>query len=134
MTTMTVQEQTDQISLTQSAAQAVTDLLSKRNLQDYSLRVFIQGGGCSGYQYGMALDNRVRDTDLVLEQHGVKVLIDEVSIQYMKGATVDYVDEVMGSGFKVTNPNAISTCGCGQSSKTSEGESDSGGGCGGNCH
>jgi len=129
----TTLEQTEQITLTSAAAQAVSDLLSKRNLPDYSLRVFIQGGGCSGFQYGMALDNQVRDTDLVLEQHGVKMLVDEVSIQYLNGATIDYVDEVMGSGFKITNPNAISTCGCGQSFRTAEGESESGG-CGGSCH
>lgn len=132
----TTLEQTEQITLTPTAAQAVTDLLTKKNLVDYSLRVFIQGGGCSGFQYGMALDNRQRETDLVLEQHGVKVLVDEVSIQYLNGATIDYVDELMGSGFKITNPNAVSTCGCGQSFKTSESEegSSSSGGCAGGCH
>lgn len=129
----TTLEQTEQITLTPAAAQAVTDLLTKKNLTDYSLRVFIQGGGCSGFQYGMALDNRQRETDLVLEQHGVKVVIDEVSIQYLNGATIDYVDELMGSGFKITNPNAVSTCGCGQSFKTSESEGASGG-CAGGCH
>jgi len=129
----TTLEQTEQITLTPTAAQAVTDLLAKKNLVDYSLRVFIQGGGCSGFQYGMALDNRQRETDLALEQHGVKVLVDEVSIQYLNGATIDYVDELMGSGFKITNPNAVSTCGCGQSFKTSESEGGTEG-CAGGCH
>ena len=125
----------DQITLTENAAQAVKDLLSKRSLDtDYALRVFIQGGGCSGFQYGMALDNRVLSSDLVSEQFGVKVLIDEMSLNYLKGATVDFVDEVMGSGFKITNPNAVSSCGCGNSFRTADsagGESE-GGSCG--CH
>ncbi len=133
MDNTTTLEQTEQISLTPSAAQAVSDLLANRNLVDYSLRVFVQGGGCSGFQYGMALDNRVRDTDLILEQHGVKILVDEVSIQYLDGATIDYVEDPSGSGFKITNPNAVSSCGCGQSSTSSEGEGDACG-CGGNCH
>jgi iron-sulfur cluster assembly accessory protein len=131
MDNTTTLENIGQITLTPFAAQAVSDLLTNRNLLDYSLRVFVQGGGCSGLQYGMALDNRVHDTDLILEQHGVKVLVDEVSIKYLDGATIDYVDEPSGSGFKITNPNEISTCGCGQSSASSEGSSC---GCGGNCH
>jgi len=131
MDNTTTLEQTEQITLTPSAAQAVSDLLVNRNLVDYSLRVFVQGGGCSGFQYGMALDNRLRDTDLILEQHGVKILVDEVSIQYLNGATIDYVEDPSGSGFKITNPNAASSCGCGQSSESSEGSSC---GCGGNCH
>ncbi len=111
--------QTQQVSLTPAAARAVEDLLEKRNLQGYALRVFIAGGGCSGFQYGMALENNFRDTDLQYEQHGIKLVIDDVSINYMNGATIDYVDEIMGSGFKIENPNAISTCGCGQSFRTS---------------
>ena len=125
----------EQISLTESAAQAVKDLLTKRDLleDDYALRVFVQGGGCSGFQYGMALDNRVLSNDMVLEQHGVKLLVDEMSVNYLKGATVDYVDELMGSGFKITNPNAVASCGCGHSFRTSDSEGEEGsGGCG--CH
>jgi iron-sulfur cluster assembly accessory protein len=124
----------EQISLTESAAQAVKDLLTKRNLQNenYALRVFVQGGGCSGFQYGMALDNRVLSNDMVMEQYGVKVLVDEMSVNYLKGATVDYVDELMGSGFKISNPNAVASCGCGHSFRTSEQEGSEGEGCG--CH
>jgi iron-sulfur cluster assembly accessory protein len=133
MDNTTTVEQTEQITLTQAAAQAVSDLLSQRNLTDYSLRVFVQGGGCSGFQYGMALDNRVRPEDLVLEQHGLKVLVDEVSVQYLNGATIDYVNEAEGSGFKITNPNLVSSCSCGQSSSSSESE-DGSCGCGGSCH
>jgi iron-sulfur cluster assembly protein len=131
---MEILEQTDTITLTPAAATAVQDLLAKRNLEGYALRVFISGGGCSGFQYGMALEGNVRENDLVTEQHGVKVVIDEVSISYLTGATVDYVDEIMGSGFKIENPNATSTCGCGSSFRTkNDAEYDSsGGGC--NCH
>ena len=133
---MDLMEKTDleQITLTESAAQAVKELLTKRELldEDYALRVFVQGGGCSGFQYGMALDNRILSNDMVLEQHGVKVLVDEMSVNYLKGATVDYVDELMGSGFKITNPNAVASCGCGHSFRTADSEGEEGGGCG--CH
>jgi iron-sulfur cluster assembly accessory protein len=124
------QTQTAQINLTEAAATAVQDLLKKRELGDLALRVFVSGGGCSGFQYGMALEDNIRDTDIVAEQHGVKLVIDEISINYLDGATVDYVDEIMGSGFKIENPNAVSTCGCGSSFKTSGGPaSNSAGGC-----
>lgn len=131
---MELLEQTDTITLTPAAATAVQELLAKRNLEGYALRVFISGGGCSGFQYGMALEGNVRENDLVTEQHGVKVVIDEVSIGYLTGATVDYVDEIMGSGFKIENPNAVSSCGCGSSfrTKNDEGYDSSAGGC--NCH
>ncbi|MEJ2262612.1 MAG: iron-sulfur cluster insertion protein ErpA [Anaerolineales bacterium] len=127
--------QTDQITLTSAAAGAVRELLAKRNLEGYALRVFVSGGGCSGYQYGMALEGNVRDSDLVFEQHDVKLVVDEISINYLRGSTVDYVDEIMGSGFKIDNPNAVSSCGCGSSFRTKEDADasyDSGGGCG--CH
>jgi len=126
------QVHTDTITLTPAAAQAVVDLLNKRNLTDYALRVFISGGGCSGYQYGMALENQIRKTDLEIEMHGVKVVVDEISIDYLRGCTIDYVDDVMGSGFKIDNPNAVSSCGCGSSfrTKNSSEDHDSGGGCG----
>jgi len=128
------QTQTSQINLTSAAAQAVRELFEKRNLEGYALRVFVSGGGCSGFQYGMALEGNIRENDLVSEQHGVTVVIDEISVNYLSGATVDYIDEVMGSGFKIENPNAVSTCGCGSSfrTKNDEGYSDSSGGCG--CH
>lgn len=125
------QTQVETISLTPSAADAVRDLLAKRDLEGYGLRVYIKGGGCSGYQYGMALDDNIRDEDLVIECHDVKVIVDEVSIDYMRGATVDFVDDLMGSGFKVENPNATAACGCGSSFRTQDGEApqDNAGGC-----
>lgn len=127
------QTQTAQLNLTTAAAEAVEELLAKRDLDGYALRVFVSGGGCSGFQYGMALEDNIRETDFVTEQHGVKLVVDEISINYLTGATVDYVDEVMGSGFKIENPNAVATCGCGSSFRTSDdpGHAHSSGGC--NC-
>lgn len=124
---------TDFITLTTPAVQAVKDLLAKRNLDDYALRVFIAGGGCSGFQYGMALEGNIRPEDLSAEFDGVKVVVDEMSIEYLRGASVDFVEGVMGSGFKIDNPNAVSSCGCGQSFRTSQdkGDAPSGGGCAG---
>jgi len=123
------QVQNDQITLTSAAAQAVRDLLEKRNLTGYALRVFISGGGCSGYQYGMALEGNKRDEDLSFEHDGVEVVVDEVSINYLRGATIDYVDDLMGSGFKIENPNAVSTCGCGSSFRTKDEADASEAGC-----
>ena len=125
------QTQTAQIDLTPAAADAVQDLLAKRELGDMALRVFVSGGGCSGFQYEIELD-APKDDD-VTEQHGVKLVIDEISINYLNGAKVDYVDEVMGSGFKIENPNAVSTCGCGSSFKTSEDQAGSHSHAGGGC-
>jgi iron-sulfur cluster assembly accessory protein len=125
--------QTEVVTLTPSAIEAVKSLLKKRNLEGYALRVFISGGGCSGFQYGMALEANIRETDLVSEFDGVKVVVDEISIDYMRGATVDYVDDIMGSGFKIDNPNAVSSCGCGSSFRTKDAAgAQSEAGC--NCH
>jgi iron-sulfur cluster assembly protein len=132
---MVLQEQvnTAQITLTTAAASAVRELLEKRNLEDYALRVFVSGGGCSGFQYGMALEGNIRPEDLVTQQEGVTVVVDEISIGYLAGATIDYVEELMGGGFKIENPNAISSCGCGNSFRTSsEAGAATGSGCG--CH
>lgn len=125
------QTQVETVNLTTAAANAVRDLLAKRELEGYGLRVYIKGGGCSGYQYGMALDNNFRDEDLVSEIEGVKVIVDEVSMTYMRGSTIDFVDDLMGSGFKVENPNAVASCGCGSSFRTQDGEAPQGnaGGC-----
>ena len=124
---------TETITMTPTAIQAVKDLLEKRELDGYALRVYVSGGGFSGLQYGMALDNNIRDLDTTYEIDGVKAIVDEVSIQYLKGATIDFVDDLMGSGFKIENPNAVAACGCGSSFRTSEdaGQGTSAGGCGG---
>ena len=122
---------TEVISLTESASKAVSELIQKRGLEGYALRVYIAGGGCSGYQYGMALEGNIRQDDQVFEQHGVKVVVDEISINYLRGASIDYVDEIMGGGFKIENPNAISSCGCGSSFRTEGDAEPSSGGCSG---
>lgn len=122
---------TEMISLTESASKAVSELIHKRGLEGYALRVYISGGGCSGYQYGMALEDNIRPEDQVFEQHGVKVVVDEISINYLRGASIDYVDEIMGGGFKIENPNAASSCGCGSSFRTAGDTAPSSGGCSG---
>ncbi|UYN89520.1 MAG: iron-sulfur cluster insertion protein ErpA [Anaerolineales bacterium] len=125
-----------QLTITAPAAEAVRGLMAQRNLEDHALRVFVQGGGCSGFQYGMALESTVRDSDVVVEQHGVRVVVDEVSVGYLRGASIDYVNDVMASGFKIENPNATSACGCGHSFRTDgqdapDHHGDAGCGCGG---
>ncbi len=120
------------VTLTEAGANAVRSLLEKRNLtpDEYALRVFIQGGGCSGFQYGMALEGQPRDTDFSFEYHGVRILVDEVSMDYLRGAVVDYVEDIMGSGFKIENPNAVAACGCGSSFRTKDsGPAPAEGGC-----
>ena len=120
---MALAEKTEQyeITLTAAAAEAVDQLLKKRELEDYALRVYVQGGGCSGYQYGMALEANIREEDNVFEAHGIKVVIDEISINHMNGSSIDYVEDVMGSGFKIDNPMAMAGCGCGNSFQTNDG-------------
>lgn len=99
---------------------------------DSALRIWVAGGGCSGLSYGMALDDQPPEAgDHVFEQAGIRLFVDGLSLQYMEGASVDYVDDPMGGGFKIENPNAVASCGCGSSFKT-EG-SPAGGGCGGCC-
>jgi iron-sulfur cluster assembly protein len=116
----TEQTQIESITLTPTAVEAVRDLFEKRNLKDYALRVFVSGGGCSGFQYGMALENNIREEDISSEFDGVKVVVDEVSIEYLHGATVDYVDTPQGSGFKIENPNIMPSCSCGNSADSGE--------------
>lgn len=108
----------DEITLSPAAADAVRGLLKERQLEGHALRVFVSGGGCSGFQYGMALEGSPRESDKTFEQHGVRLVVDEVSMGYLRGASIDYVNDVMASGFKIDNPNATSSCGCGHSFRT----------------
>ena len=108
----------DEVTLTPAAADAVRGLLKDRQLEGHALRVFVSGGGCSGFQYGMALDGSPRESDVTFEQHGVRLVVDEVSMGYLRGANIDYLNDVMASGFKIDNPNATSSCGCGHSFRT----------------
>lgn len=110
--------QTEVVAITPTAVKAVKDLLDQRNLQGYALRVFISGSGCSGLQYGMALEGNILPSDLTCEFDDVTVVVDNMSIDYLRGSTIDYVDDGIRNGFKIDNPNAISSCGCSNSSGT----------------
>jgi len=103
------------IEITASAAAKIVDLLAEENNPNLKLRTFVQGGGCSGFQYGFTFDEEQAEDDFVVEKDGVKLLIDSMSMQYLSGATIDYKDELMGASFTIQNPNAESTCGCGSS-------------------
>lgn len=117
------------ITLSERAACELRDLMASEGKMDAALRIWVAGGGCSGLQYGMAIDDQpAEDGDQSFEHHGVKILIDGMSINYMEGATVDFVDDDLGGGFKIENPNATGSCGCGSSFKTEGGPE--GGGCG----
>lgn len=113
---------------------ALTELKDLITAQDgaSALRVWVAGGGCSGLSYGMALDDgQPEEGDQIFEQEGIKVYVDSLSLGYMEGSTVDYVDDVLGGGFKIENPMAVSSCGCGSSFKTEGAEGAVvGGGCG----
>ena|SRR5689334_6484484 len=112
--------ETDVISVTPVAAEKVRELLKQENDPTLGLRIFVAGGGCSGLQYGMTLDEE-QEGDTSISMGDFKIFIDEMSIQYISGSEVDYVDSLMGAGFTVNNPNAVSTCGCGHSFKTADG-------------
>lgn len=126
-------DQTDLIQITDSAAATVQNLLEQKNVPDYGLRIFVAGGGCSGLQYGMALDAEPGDNDHVILQNDVKIFVDPISMMYLGGSVVDYEDNLMGGGFKIDNPNAVSSCGCGHSFKTSASTGDTTTGYGGGC-
>ena len=131
---MDLLEQTnvETINLTDAAVNTVKNLLAQKEVPNHGLRVFVSGGGCSGMQYGMALEAEPRPYDHVVERDGVKVFVDPTSMMYLSNATIDYEDSIMGGGFKIENPNAVSSCGCGSSFKTegTPAASGSGGGCG----
>lgn len=102
------------ITISDRAAKRVSDILSGEG-DDVVLRVSVSGGGCSGFQYGFSLDNTRANDDLVLEKAGATVLIDSVSVMYLEGSEIDFVDDLIGSAFKINNPNATASCGCGTS-------------------
>jgi iron-sulfur cluster assembly protein len=106
------------ITLTPAAVNELKEILAKEERQDLGLRVFVSPGGCSGMSYGMTLEDHEEEGDLVIEQDGVRLFIDEFSINYLTGSEIDYVDSLIGGGFAVRNPNAVRTCGCGHSFDT----------------
>ena len=103
------------ITITESASAKIRDLLAEENNPGIKLRVFVQGGGCSGMQYGFTFDEEQNEDDWVLDEIGTKVLVDSMSMQYLQGATINYKEDVMGSTFVIDNPNAATSCGCGSS-------------------
>jgi iron-sulfur cluster assembly accessory protein len=117
--------ETQVINISPAAAEAVQNILTERNLEGYALRVYVSSGGCCGAQFGMALDNNFRDIDSTFDTNGIKLVVDEASMDYLRGASIDFInDPVKGTGFVVNNPNA----------KQGHGEGGCGGGdCGGSC-
>ncbi|MDP2124196.1 MAG: iron-sulfur cluster insertion protein ErpA [Parvibaculum sp.] len=114
MTDADTAELTTPVTLTARAARQIAKILEGEG-EGAMLRVAVQGGGCSGFQYGFTLDDLRQDDDLVLERDGATVLIDAVSVAYLAGSEIDYTDDLIGSAFKINNPNATSSCGCGTS-------------------
>jgi iron-sulfur cluster assembly accessory protein len=120
--------------VTPAAVDTIKSLLAQREIPDYYLRVFVAGGGCSGLQYGMAFEEQPNDNDTVVQTSGVQLIVDPTSLGYLHGATIDFVDSLMGGGFRIDNPNSAGGCGCGKSFKA-EDEQENGtfnddGGCG----
>jgi iron-sulfur cluster assembly accessory protein len=135
---MEIQERptsTPLLSVTEAAAVKIKQLMAEES--DVSvLRVAIQGGGCSGFQYGLGFDSGAAEGDLEFHEHGVTVVVDPFSAPYLQGAEVDYVDSIQAAGFAINNPNATASCGCGHSFQVAEGEdapADAADGCGSAC-
>jgi len=120
------------LTVTPVALAKIRQLMEERELSGVALRVFVQGGGCSGLSYGMAFEPNFYPQDHRVEVDGVELVIDPNSLLYMRGSEIDYVDSLMGGGFAINNPNAVASCGCGHSFRTSDDAADDaygGGGC-----
>lgn len=104
-----------EVTFTSAAAEKIRSLIEEEGNPNLKLRVFVQGGGCSGFQYGFALEETSEEDDFEFETNGIGLLIDSMSAQYLRGSTIDYVDELMGSSFVINNPNSTGKCGCGSS-------------------
>ncbi len=110
------------ITLTELAAEKLQGVMKEKELAGYALRVFVAGGGCAGLSYGMTFAEGPELGDQVFEQAGVKVIVDPNSFMYLDGAEIDYIDSLMGGGFRIENPNAVQSCSCGSSFRTAAGE------------
>jgi iron-sulfur cluster assembly accessory protein len=128
------------VTVTASAAEKIRELIAQESEEDVSvLRIAIQGGGCSGFQYALGFDRGPQDGDNEIESNGVKVVIDPFSAPYLTGSEIDYVDALMGAGFAINNPNVQAACGCGSSFQAKEGvageptSTAAGGACGSGC-
>ena len=124
----TTQETQQIVTLSAAAAEQVRSILANEESKTLALRVYVAGGGCSGLQYGMALYDPMED-DVLVNYDGIRVVVDPESLRFIEGAEIDYVNSLMGAGFTVNNPNAVSSCGCGHSFRTAE-EGGSARGCG----
>jgi len=124
------------LTISVEAASQLRALVEKEENPDLALRVFVYPGGCSGMQYGMAMEDNIADDDILLLQHGVRLVVDESSVPYLLGSEIDYQDALMGGGFRIYNPNAVRGCSCGHSFDTGEDGAEArkcgsgGGGCG----
>lgn len=103
------------ITLTESAARRIAFLREQEQVGDANLRIAVSGGGCSGFQYGLSFDDQTNPDDRVFERDGVGVVVDDVSLDLLNGAEVDFIEDLMGASFRINNPNAASSCGCGNS-------------------
>ena len=103
------------VGVTESAAERVQTLIRMEGKPNMMLRIGVSGGGCSGFQYGISLDDQIGDDDRVFEDHGIRLVIDQTSLDMLDGSLVDFVEDLVGSSFQIKNPNASSTCGCGSS-------------------
>ncbi|RIK35725.1 MAG: iron-sulfur cluster assembly accessory protein [Chloroflexi bacterium] len=109
------------VTLTPAAAEKLGGIMEQKGMKEsHALRVFVKGGGCGGMQYGMTFDDSLREDDNVWEQHGLRVVVDGTSMFYIDGANIDYIDNLMGGGFHIDNPQATSSCGCGSSFRTAK--------------
>lgn len=125
-----VQESTPVLTVTPLALGKIREIMTQRELtENHALRVFVAGGGCSGMSYGMAFEDNFQDYDTVFEVEGVKLVVDATSMMYIEGANIDFVDSLVGGGFRIDNPKAVSTCGCGSSFRTNDSEGAEAGGC-----
>lgn len=139
MTTVIEQTPMEQASVppmllvSEAASSRLLAMMNEKQLDGYALRVFVAGGGCSGMQYGMTFDDELREGDNEFHTGGLRVVVDPISANYLMGASIDYVDTLMGGGFKIDNPNAVTSCGCGHSFRTASDSGSaseaSGGGC-----
>jgi iron-sulfur cluster assembly protein len=122
---------TQDITISEFGAHKASSILAQSGKENAGVRVFIKSGGCSGYQYGMAIDDRELDGDTIVIDRGIKLLVDRMSLPLLRGSEVDFVENMMGGGFTVNNPNATSNCGCGHSFRTDGSQSPDGEGSGG---
>ena len=106
------------VSMTTRASDKLKEVIAKQGRNDLALRVYVTPGGCSGFSYGMTFAEGNEEDDTLIEQDGVRIVVDPMSAMYIKGSEIDFVDALMGGGFALRNPNAVSSCGCGQSFKT----------------